>query len=341
MTCRALYLILLCGLAAGVLSDEGLVAFRQAPDPGWGPTGVKPREVSRIYWDLLQTSEVLVRLIPAEPDGRPARVNLVFHAFFPGRETRGWNTGLPEWPKGPPARLTVTAQAFPLTFVIPELSLRLVIDGEATDLTTPGRYRNIPCLIATDGCAPDGVEADLEPALLRSMVAARVVKGEALGFPIELTQADRSALAEFAARIGLPSNAWAASEAPRDAEAHRDHRDHAFAPLRSAQQAHVAEEAEPFPQRNLDAAAEEDEASAVGDGVRKRRVDGRPRYAAADSRQHVRRRVLKTPESHAHLAAHGRQRPAAERAVHTFVVIGLARELRALDVEEQRHAGVR
>jgi hypothetical protein len=92
-----------------------------------------------------------------------------------------------------------------MTFVIPELSLRLVIDGATVDLTGAGtRYRNIPCLIATDDCAPNGVEADLEPAVLRSLITARAVQGQALGFPIELTHADQVVLADFVARIGLP-----------------------------------------------------------------------------------------------------------------------------------------
>jgi len=186
------------------LDPPGLVVPAPQPDCGWGVTGVKPREVSRIYWDLLQTTEVLVRLIPAGPDGKPVRVNLVFQAFFPGREARDWNTGLPQWPKGPPARLTLTAQAFPLTFVIPHLSLRLVIDGTVIDLTAPGRrHRNIPCLITTDDCAPNGIEADLEPSILASLIAARSVQGRALELPFELTRADQEALAEFASRIGL------------------------------------------------------------------------------------------------------------------------------------------
>jgi hypothetical protein len=179
----------------------------QAPDEGWGVAGVKPREVRRIYWDLLETTEVVVRVIPIGPDGKPIRVNLLFQAFFPGRERRDWNTGLPQWPKGPPARLTVTAQAFALTFVIPALSLRLLIDGTPVDLTGPGgRYRNIPCLITTDDCTPNGVEADLDPRILASVIAARSVQGKALGFPFELLEADREVLREFAGRIDLTRN---------------------------------------------------------------------------------------------------------------------------------------
>jgi hypothetical protein len=176
----------------------------QTPEPGWGVTGVKPREVSRIYWDLRQTTEVLVRLLPVDPDGRLLRVHLVFHAFFPGRETREWNTGRPAWPKGPPGRLMVTAEVFPLTFAIPELSLRLDLDGKPVDLTAPGtRHRHIPCAIGADGCSPQGIEADLDPVVLVAIAGARSVRGHALGFPFELEQADLDVLGEFADRIGL------------------------------------------------------------------------------------------------------------------------------------------
>jgi hypothetical protein len=183
-----------------------MLLLSQAPDDGWGVTRVQPREVNRIYWELLETTEVLVRLVPIDPDGKPVRVNLVFQAFFPGRAQRNPYTGVPQWPKGPPARLVLTAQAFALTFVIPELSLRLVIDGATVELTGPGsRYRNVPCLIATDDCAPNGVEADLAPAVLRSLITARAVEGQTLGLPIKLTHADQIVLADFAARIGLPA----------------------------------------------------------------------------------------------------------------------------------------
>ena len=82
--------------------------------------------------------------------------------------------------------------------------MRLAIDGATVDLTAPGsRYRNIPCLIGTDDCAPNGVEADLQPAILQSLIKAQSVQGHALGFPIKLTPSDQAVLADFAARIGL------------------------------------------------------------------------------------------------------------------------------------------
>lgn len=174
------------------------------PQTTWGITKAKPHEVSRIYWELLPATEVLVPLEPVQPDGTPVRFHLVFHAFYPGRAALDRRTGLPEWPKGPPSRLAVTAQAFPLTFVIPELTLRFITGRTTHDLTTPGaRYRNVPCLIATDDCTPTGVEADITADLLRTLVRADRVEGRALGTPFILTGADREALTAFARRIEL------------------------------------------------------------------------------------------------------------------------------------------
>ena len=171
---------------------------------GWALTGSPPREVRRIYWELVPETEIWVRLIPEDPDGKPPLVNLVFHAFYPGRAERDPNSGLPGWPKeGAPSRLTVSAEPLPLA-VIRELSLQLVIDGETFDLTGPSaRYRNLPCLVPSDDCTPNAVEADLEPSILRSLAKARMVGGQALGFPIKLVAADQVAVEVFLARTSL------------------------------------------------------------------------------------------------------------------------------------------
>ena len=170
---------------------------------GWALTQAPPREVRRIYWELVPETEVWVRLIPEDPEGKPPLVNLVFHAFYPGRADRDPYSGLPQWPKGVPARLTVSAEPLPLT-VIRELSLQLVIDRRTFDLSGPNsRYRNLPCLVASADCTPNAVEAELEPSVLRSVATARSVGGKALGFPITLVAADQLAVSEFLARTGL------------------------------------------------------------------------------------------------------------------------------------------
>lgn len=179
------------------------VLLLQGPGDGWAFVQTPPRELKSVYWELFQTTEVWLHLIPEDPDGKPPLVNLVFQAFFPGRAERNPYSGLLREPKGPPARLVLKAQPLPLT-IVRELSLRLVIDGRTVDLAGPdNRYRNLPCLVATEGCTPYAVEAELEPSILRSLITARAVRGEVLGFPIELTEADQLAVAEFAKRIGL------------------------------------------------------------------------------------------------------------------------------------------
>lgn len=170
---------------------------------GWAITQSPPREVHRLYWELMPQTEVWVRLIPEGPDGHPSPVNLVFHAFYPGRAERDPYTGLPAWPDAAPARLTVSAQPSPQTLVR-ELSLRLMIDDATVELTEPdSRHRNLPCLIASGDCTPNAVEAELDPSTLRSLVTARSASGYALGFAIRLTAADQRALGDFVERIGL------------------------------------------------------------------------------------------------------------------------------------------
>ena len=184
---------------SAVLSALMLVAAQS----GWSLTQTPPRDVGRIYWDLVAESEVWVRLIPEDPDGKPPLVNLVFHAFYPGRAERDPYSGLPHWPKGAPARLTVSAEPLPST-VIQELSLQLAIDGRVVDLTGPNsRSRTLPCMDGSIDCAPNAVEAELETSILRSVVTARSVGGKALGFPIKLVAADQVAVGHFLARVGL------------------------------------------------------------------------------------------------------------------------------------------
>lgn len=169
---------------------------------GWALAQSPPREVGRIYWELVPQTEIWLRLIPEDPAAKPPLVNLVFHAFFPGRADRDPYSGLPQWPKGTPARLTISAEPLPMT-VIKELKLQLEVDGVVTDLTAHNdRYRTLPfpCVL---NCVPNAVEADVDASLVRSIATARSAGGKALGFPIKLVQADQVAVSAFLARVGL------------------------------------------------------------------------------------------------------------------------------------------
>ncbi len=176
----------------------GILLF-QGPGDGWALVP-DTRQVKKLYWDLFQTTEVWVRLIPENPEDKPPLVSLIFQAYFPGRPERDPYTGQPRDPKGAPSKLVLRAQPLPMT-VVSQLTLKLVIDDRPLDLTAPGvAYHYLsPC----EDCAANAIAADIDAALLRSLVKAHVVKGEALGFPIRSTAEDQKALAELAERVGV------------------------------------------------------------------------------------------------------------------------------------------
>ena len=182
------------------LALSSLISLAQSPGAGWVMAPAPPREVRRLYWELFETTEVWVRLTPGDSNGAPPLLSLVFQAFFPGRAQREAYSLLPQWPRGAPARLVVRVEPFPLT-AVRDLTLRLELDGYSFDLTGPGsRHAMLSC---GDDCAPNAIEVDIDPSLLRALIAARTIRGEALGFPIQLTPADQRALGDFAARLGL------------------------------------------------------------------------------------------------------------------------------------------
>ncbi len=181
----------------------------QGPGEGWNLVQAPPREVKRVYWDLFETTEVWILLLPGSPHGETTPVNIVFQAFFPGRAKRDPYSNLPEWPKGEPEKLTVRVQPFPTT-VINELSLRLVIDDETLDLGASCKWpggTGPRCQIlysgAAAGSAVIGVSVEVQPALLRRLSKARVVTGTALGFPILLSSGDLGAVGKFAEAVHL------------------------------------------------------------------------------------------------------------------------------------------
>jgi hypothetical protein len=176
----------------------------QGPGEGWNLVQGPPRELKRVYWELFETTEVWVLLLPESPQGEPAPVNLVFQAFFSGRAKKDPYSKLPQWPKGEPERLIVRVQPFPMTFSY-ELSLRLVVDDQTFDLgeyCLPERF-GPPCQILYSGEVASGVSVEVQPALLQRLAKARSVTGTALGFPILLSSDDLSAVGKFAEAVHL------------------------------------------------------------------------------------------------------------------------------------------
>ena len=57
-------------------------------------------------------------------------------------------------------------------------------------------------LYACEGGSANGVGVKLEPSLLEALASGKNAQGTALGYPIVLSPADRSALVEFMDRVG-------------------------------------------------------------------------------------------------------------------------------------------
>ena len=167
-----------------------LLLLLQAPGEGWALTDIKPGEIGKLYWDLLDTTEVWVRLNPEVPDGKgPAPLRLVFQAFYPGRE-----------PKGPPKRVGARV----VGPAVADLSFRLTFDGRTVDLTGPdGSSRLLFPAPGCEDCSANGVDAEMKPNVLRALAAASNAAGTAMGVPFEISTADRKLLQAFVQQLGL------------------------------------------------------------------------------------------------------------------------------------------
>ena len=153
-----------------------LIALLPAQGPGdgwWLVPGV--RQVDNLYYELFNTTEIWVRVIPEDPVGKPLLPSLVFKAFFPGRlPYRGDDKRTLE-AKGPPSQLLLQAQVGPLSMIKGLPTLRLVIDGTTVDLTGSGaRYRYV---YTCNHCSANGVEVELALSILHSLITARSVTG--------------------------------------------------------------------------------------------------------------------------------------------------------------------
>ena len=169
-----------------------MLLLLQAPGDGWALAQVPDREVKTLYWDLFGTTETWVSIIPTGPEGGQPLIRLIFQAFFVGKEV-----------KGAPSRLVLRAMGLPMT-IVREYSLSFVVDNETFDLgsscVSPGGS-GPPCQLlfpVGDSSSANGVEVDVQPALLERLAAAHVATGTALGFPIKLSSDDRAAIAKLA-----------------------------------------------------------------------------------------------------------------------------------------------
>jgi hypothetical protein len=159
----------------------------QAPGDGWAMARARPREVKSVYWELFQTTEVSLLLIPEVLDQEKPLVQLVFQAFCRGRRI-----------ETAPERLVIRALPLPLTGM-KEPSLRLDVDGKRT--ISSGSQTKPRLLYPPFGDQANGVEVGIEPEVLGALVLGKQIEGEALGFPIRLAKEDQDALGRFVAAL--------------------------------------------------------------------------------------------------------------------------------------------
>ena len=175
-----------------VLQALTLVLLLQAPGDGWALAQVPDREVKTLYWELFDTSETWVSVIPSGPKDEPPLTRLILQAFFVGKSTAG-----------PPSRVVLRALGLPMT-IMRDYSLKLTVDDKAFDLApacASPAGSGPPCqLLYPPGAnsSANGVAVDLDPGLVERLAGAHAVTGTALGFPIVLSPDDLAALARFA-----------------------------------------------------------------------------------------------------------------------------------------------
>jgi hypothetical protein len=150
-----------------------------------------PREIKILYWELFQTTEVWVRIVPEAHNGKPTLLSLIFFVTYPGKDL-----------KRTPPTISLQAQPDPLT-VFKRLSLKLTLQpGGFLDLAAPGRdFRYIyPCGVG-EGCAPGAIVATLSWEELNRFAKCERFTGEVLGFDVSFAAADSDALRDFARKL--------------------------------------------------------------------------------------------------------------------------------------------
>ncbi len=165
---RMLFSAVLAAIAVVTVSGQLL------PPPGDG-------EIRSVFWDVPNQTEVWLTLEPVSETGAAAPLLTFTHRFAGKRAGE------------PPSE--VEARAYAGNFWAPRAELWFVIDDEVkVELVSwaAGLLRGTPS---------DYVSAPVAVDLLTEMATATRVTGASLGFPFELTGAQRAAIGEFARRV--------------------------------------------------------------------------------------------------------------------------------------------
>ena len=156
----------------------GIAPLQLLPPPGDG-------EIRTVYWELQGVSDVFLTLEPRTAAGARAPF-LTFTHRFTGRR-----------PTAPPKEVEI--RAFAGQFWAPRSELWFVLDETLRiDLSVYGN--------ATAESGFDSWAGSISIATLRRMTQAQRITGNALRFPFELNDSQRSALRTFVDRISGPGD---------------------------------------------------------------------------------------------------------------------------------------
>jgi hypothetical protein len=183
----------MCFLLAFLLTAT---AAAQVPGDGSNFAPSAPREIKTLYYELFQTTEIWVRLVPVDQNRKPAPLSLIFYVTFSGKKL-----------ESVPAEVTVRGQADP-RFVASKFSLNLRPQpGDALNLVGPlGTIKNAigtkfqfyPNCPVGDDCAVTGVISYLPWQTFLQVTQSRALTAEILGTEVSFEQGDFDALKTFA-----------------------------------------------------------------------------------------------------------------------------------------------
>ena len=139
-------------------------------------------DIRVVHWDLQNRSQVWLTLEPKAPDGTPAPL-LTLAWDFAGKR-----------PVSPPTQIELRAYAG--VFWAPRVELWLALDDEARFDLVAG-----PVFGLVSGVGSDYLPAAVSIETLQRIADARRVAGNALGFPFELSDAQRLAVRAFLERV--------------------------------------------------------------------------------------------------------------------------------------------
>jgi len=182
-------------LAATAAGAQPLQPVPMVPGRMWA-TELREGEIKRKYDWVLDRTEVWLQITPRPDGGHPNPTTLYFAAIFPGRTLAA----------SPPvvwlrAQSDLTQQPRRLR----SATLALSADGKMLlNVSNPtgddGASLNYPCGVGGE-CGFDGVLAPMPTLDFFSLLQARHVFGEAMGFPFTLDQGHLSLLTDFAREL--------------------------------------------------------------------------------------------------------------------------------------------